>query len=100
MVVWAMSGYELVQGHFSPCGDHAGKWETSLLMHLDPGMQDLSVLPEDQSEKLVGVSNNGVQGSNAEFGRQATEAIIEAVKSRVNEFLANHDRYQGHGSPM
>jgi len=100
MVVWAMSGYELVQGQFTPCGDHAGKWETSLLMHLDPGMQDLDVLSKDGSEPLVGASNNGVQEANAEFGQQAADAIIEAVRLRVEDLLANSGRYQGHGSPM
>jgi creatinine amidohydrolase len=100
MVAWAMTGYELVQGQFDPCGDHAGKWETSLLMHLDPGMQDLTVLPKTREEKPIGASNNGVQDSTAEFGQQATQAIVRAVRGRVQEFLANHGRYQGHGSPM
>lgn len=100
MVVWAMTGYELVRGQFSPCGDHAGKWETSLLMHLDPGMQDLSLLPADPDEKPVGASNNGIREANAEFGRQATDAIVQAVRTRVDEFLKNTGAYQGHGSPM
>jgi creatinine amidohydrolase len=100
MIVWSMTGYELVQGQFTPCGDHAGKWETSLLMHLDPGMQDLSDVPEDQSERPIGASNNGIRESNAEFGKQATDAIIQAVRLRVEEFLTNLDCYQGHGSPM
>jgi len=100
MPVWTMSGYELVQGQFEPCGDHAGKWETSLLMHLDPGMQDLSMLPVDASIPFVGGSNNGAQESNAEFGRLATEAIITAVRPRVQEMLDHPERYQGHGSPM
>ena len=100
MAVWTMSGYELVREQFQPCGDHAGKWETSLLMHLDPGMQDLSLLPEDRNTSPIGASNNGVQDANPEFGRQATEAIIEVVRGRVAELLQNVDRYQGHGSPM
>lgn len=100
MVVWSITGYELVQGQFSPCGDHAGKWETSLLMHLDPGMQDLAALPESREEKLIGASNNGVQESTPEFGQQAADAILEVVRTRIEEFLTNQDRYQGHGSPM
>ena len=100
MLVWSMTGYELVTGQFEPCGDHAGKWETSLLMHLDPGMQDMGVLPKDRGEEPIGMSNNGVQDSSAEFGRKATSAIVKAVGARVGELLKNHDRYQGHGSPM
>lgn len=100
MITWAMTGYELVRGQFEPCGDHAGKWETSLLMYLDPGMQDLSLLPADRSIRPIGASNNGIQEANVEFGRQATEAIVAAVRARVNEFLQHPERYQGHGAPM
>jgi creatinine amidohydrolase len=100
MITWAMSGYELVQGRFQPCGDHAGKWETSLLMYLDPGMQDLCLLPTDREVRPIGASNNGVQDSSAEFGRVAIEAIVAAVRERVTEFLAHPERYRGHGSPM
>lgn len=100
MVTWAMSGYELVRGQFDPCGDHAGKWETSLLMHLDSGMQDLSLLPEDRSTPPVGASNNGVQDADAEFGCQAVAAIVARVGERVRDLLANWEGYQGHGSPM
>ncbi len=97
-ITWAMTGYELVQGQFTPCGDHAGKWETSLLMYLDSGMQDVSVL--DPGKPPIGASDDGIQESSAEFGRQAVEAIVTAVRTRVSEFLAHPERYQGHGSPM
>jgi creatinine amidohydrolase len=100
MITWVMSGYELVRGQFDPCGDHAGKWETSLLMALDPGMQDLSLLPKDPSQRPIGVSNNGVQQANAEFGRQAVVGIVEAVRQRVTGFLEHPEGYQGHGGPM
>jgi creatinine amidohydrolase len=101
MLVWSMTGFELVRGQFEPCGDHAGKWETSLLMYLNPGMQDLSVLPPKGSDAhIIGVTDNGVQDASAEFGRQAAEAIVEAVAERVKGFLENPTRYTGHGSPM
>lgn len=101
MLVWSMTGFEMVRGQFQPCGDHAGKWETSLLMYLDPGMQELSVLPpRDSGAHLIGASDNGVQDSNPAFGRQAAEAIVAAVERRVGEFLANPTHYTGHGSPM
>jgi len=100
LVCWAMSGYELVRGQFDACGDHAGKWETSLLMALDPGMQDLSLLPADRGVPPVGASNNGVQDANAEFGARAVEAIVAAVAARVGEFVAHPERWQGHGAPM
>ena len=91
MIVWAMSGYDLVKGQFEPCGDHAGKWETSLLMHLDPGMQNLSLLPKDKTMKPLGVSNNQPQDSSAQFGRKAVAAIVKAVKAKVEELLPKTD---------
>ena len=100
MITGAMSGYELVRGQFDPCGDHAGRWETSLLMYLDPGMQDPSTLPSDRSVNPIGAGNNGIQDSNVEFGRAAAEAIVAAVGKRVAEFLEDPEPYQGHGSPM
>ena len=100
MVTWAMTGYELVQGQFEPCGDHAGKWETSLLMHLDEGMQDLSLLPADRATPPVGISNNGVQDATPAFGAAAAAAIVARVGERVRDLLDNWDGYQGHGSPM
>ncbi|OGV39537.1 MAG: hypothetical protein A2X48_12940 [Lentisphaerae bacterium GWF2_49_21] len=100
MPVWVMSGYELVKEKFTPCGDHAGKWETSLLMYLDSGMQDLSLLPKNNEERPVGSSNNGVENSNAEFGQQAVDAIVEAVSKKVDYLMKNLKQYQGHGAPM
>ena len=100
MITWAMTGHELVKGKFVPCGDHAGKWETSLLMHLDPGMQDISVLHNGSNDKPIGASDNGIEDSTSEFGKEAVEAIIEAVSLKVSYFLENPDEFQDHGSPM
>ena len=69
-------------------------------MALHPGMQDLSLLPEDRSEQPTGASNNGVQDSTADFGRQAVEAIVDEVEKRVAAFLQNPAQHQGHGAPM
>ena len=100
MITWAMTGYELVRGRFSPCGDHAGKWETSLLMHLDPGMQDLSALSSDDGARPIGASDNGIDQSNAGFGKQAVDAIVDQVRRRVESFLQHPEQSQGHGSPV
>jgi len=101
-IAWAFTGYELLrdEGLFSPCGDHAGKWETSLLMALDPGMQDLATLPEDRGIAPVGASNNGVQDANAAWGRAAVDAIVGKVRTRVTDFLEHPERIGGHGAPM
>ncbi|MBU8901319.1 MAG: creatininase family protein [Victivallales bacterium] len=100
MITWAMTGYELVKGKFEPCGDHAGKWETSLLMYLDPGMQDISILRDNSDGKPIGATDNGIEDSTPEFGKEVVEAIVEAVDLKVSCFLKTPEEYQGHGSPM
>jgi creatinine amidohydrolase len=101
-ITWCWSGYELVRGdeRFPACGDHAGRWETSLLMALDPGMQDLSRVADAPDTKPIGASNNGVEQSSEEYGRTAAEAIVERVTARVAELLSDADKYRGHGAPM
>lgn len=99
-VVWAFSGYELVRDcGFDVCGDHAGKWETSLLMALDPGLTDVGIL-EGRDGPPIGASDNGILESNAEFGERAVAAIVERVEAKVRHLLENVDRYQGHGAPL
>ncbi len=99
-ITWAFTGCDLVRdAGLEVCGDHAGRWETSLLMALDPGMQDLAVF-EGRSEPPIGASDNGIIESSAEFGERAIDAIVERVGRRVNYLLQNHGRYQGHGAPL
>ena len=101
MLVWPFTGYELVRERFSPAGDHAGKWETSLMMALDPkGNTDLSFLPEDRSQPPIGASNNGVQDSSAEWGEQAIKAIVQEAGKRVRYLLEHQGHMQGHGAPI
>ena len=99
MVTWAFSGYELVQDEgFDVCGDHAGKWETSLLMALDPGMQNLAPLG-DGSIPPIGASNNGIQDASPEFGECASAAIVRRVGEVVGHLLERPEAYRGHGCP-
>jgi len=99
-LTWAFTGYELVRdAGFEVCGDHAGRWETSLLMTLDPGMQDLSVLG-DRTSPPIGASDNGILESSGEFGEQAIAAIVARVDSIVSHLLDRFDEYQGHGCPI
>ena len=97
--VWALCEPEL-SGEVEVGADHAGKWETSLLMYLDPGMQDLSLLPQDRTQSPIGTSNNGVQDANAAFWQRAVKAIVEAVRERVTVFLNEPGRVPGHGAPV
>ncbi len=99
-LVWAFTGYELVQdAGFDVCGDHAGKWETSMLMALDPGMQDLDVL-RASDKPPIGASNNNILESTPEFGERAVEAIVNKVDRVIRELLQNSAKYAGHGAPI
>lgn len=99
MLVWCFTGYELVRDRFSPAGDHAGKWETSMLLALDPGLTDLSRLPP-KGAKLVGTSDNGVREASAAWGEEIIAAIVEHVDEKVRYLLDNHGRLWGHGAPL
>ena len=68
-------------------GDHAGKWETSLLMHLEPGLTDLSRLPDDRSIPPVGVGGEDPRDATPEFGQAAVEAVVERMSQQAARLL-------------
>jgi creatinine amidohydrolase len=97
-IPWVFTGYELVQDRYHGAGDHAGHWETSLLMALEPGLVDLGELPSDPAEPLVGVSSpQPVQASTAAFGEEAVQEIVERVLIQVRSRLKERDKYLAHG---
>lgn len=98
---WAFTGYELVQDEFPTAGDHAGFWETSLMLALDPSLSDLSELPANPSEKPVGVlTNEPVQQASAAYGEKAIALIVQRAVEQVQKRLKNPASYYGHGLPL
>ncbi|MBN1351486.1 creatininase family protein [candidate division KSB1 bacterium] len=97
-VMWAFTGYELVKDIFPFAGDHGGKWETSMIMALEPGLTDLSALSAAPGAAPVGISDNGVEESSAEEGEKFIAAIVESASDRVTDMLQNFDAYLGHGA--
>lgn len=97
-ITWAFTGYDLVTDQFAEGGDHAGFWETSLLMALVPGLVDLDELPADPGAQLVGVhSKRPVQESSADFGERAVRAIVERATAEVRDRLDHPQAYYPHG---
>jgi len=97
-IAWAFTGHELVQDVYPAAGDHAGYWETSLLLALCPGLVDMSELPRDRSVRPVAVlSNEPVQEASAEFGEKAVALIVERAVAQVRDRLENPQAYYGHG---
>jgi len=97
-IAWTFTGYELVQDVFPTAGDHAGYWETSLMLALEPDLPDLDLLPADRSANLVGVhTTEPVQDASAEFGEQAIKLMVERVTAQVRDRLDNAEAYYSHG---
>lgn len=84
--VVAVTGYELVRDAIPDAGDHAGKWETSLLMVLRPECVDMSKLPSDPNEPLVGVSNDARRAS-AEYGQRGVELVVQRIVEKAKAAL-------------
>lgn len=76
-------------------GDHAGAYETALMMHYYPETVDLSLLPKDRP---LTVDEDGIGGEDprekatAEYGKWLAETIVnrlaEKVTNALNKFKA------------
>lgn len=97
-IPWVFIGCELVQEELPGAGDHAGFWETSLMLALEPGLVDMTQLPHSKEElPLAVLSNQPVQEANAEFGEHAVQLIVQHVTREVRARLENPGAYMGHG---
>lgn len=98
MITWAFTGYELVRDEFPEAGDHAGFWETSLLLALVPELADLNELPADPQDKPVGViTSRPIREAAAEYGEQAIRLIVERATRQIGTRLRNPQLYYEHG---
>ena len=67
-------------------GDHTAKWETSILMHLRPGLVDIERLDE-------GTATEGIYGedprrsASSYLGARVVERIVAHLSCKVAEFL-------------
>ncbi len=81
---WGTSGFELVRDEHPNIGDHAGAWETSLMMATHPDLVDLSQLPEAPDASLIGVSGRDPrEHASAELGEEGIAVIVEAITART-----------------
>jgi len=86
--VWTIIGYEIVRDVISDAGDHAGKWETSLLIALRPECVDMSRLADDKSIPLVGVMGTDPRGTaSKEFGEFAVNLLIDRIVAQTHKLL-------------
>ena len=97
MLAWATVDFLHLMDKYSFAGDHAGGWETSHCLAIDPALVDLTTL-KPKGEKLVGAFGlMEPQDATAEFGEkifcEATEIIVKETLHRLN----NKQVYQKHG---
>jgi creatinine amidohydrolase/Fe(II)-dependent formamide hydrolase-like protein len=86
--IWALADYEPVTD-LEYRGDHAAKWETSILMYLRPDLVEMDTLPQDLDVKLWGVGGLDPRvHASPEVGRTICEAIIDRVGRRALDLLA------------
>ena len=88
--VWAFTDYEPVLDD-GIRGDHAGKNETSLLLHLRPGLTDLSRLPpgEDIDLKALGIGGEDPREATTERGEEMARLVVRRVAEGVAQRLAD-----------
>lgn len=69
--------------------DHAAKWETSVLWHVDPDLVDLTKVRSDlelEAQGILGV--NPVDTASAELGAAAFDEIVDTISERALGLLA------------
>lgn len=92
MKVWAFPEYVVRPEGADPPPDHAGKYETSLLMHLRPDLVDLAELPAEGevvgNGPRMGIHGHDPREASAEIGARVAEEIVAAIAAGVRERLA------------
>lgn len=86
--VLATNDWENARTQYNWAGDHAGKWETTLMMGLHPDRVDMSELPAPP-EKLTATGGIDPRGEASELlGRECLTVIIDTLQGRVWELMA------------
>jgi creatinine amidohydrolase len=101
---YPVDGYMMMEGDLTNFGehlmDHAGHWETSILMYLYPDCIDMDQIRSVKLKKINPESNKwtdpGIEGrdprhgvANKELGRRLVEGISEAIGRKASELLSN-----------
>ena len=89
MRVWAFPEYEVILAD-GYSGDHAGGYETSLLMRYTPELVDLSQIPEGEMDhKALGIGGTDPrETASAEHGAELAAVIVKRVTEGVARRLA------------
>jgi creatinine amidohydrolase len=80
------------------CGDHAARWETSILMELRPELVDRARLDELKGLRGFDLVKKGIQGRNpgdaasAETGRAVVAEMVDNFAAMAEKMLVSHSR--------
>jgi creatinine amidohydrolase len=80
------------------CGDHAAKWETSILMELRPELVNREKLEEIKGLRGFALWKHGIQGRNPgdaasrETGRAVVEEMVENFSVMARKMLLSRDQ--------
>jgi creatinine amidohydrolase/Fe(II)-dependent formamide hydrolase-like protein len=90
MKVWALPEYVLRPTQTDPVPDHAGQYETALMMFLRPELVDIGELPAEGSVISTAPGGFGISGDDprqatAEIGRRLAEEIVGGIVAGVRE---------------
>ena len=102
--IWALPEHEAYPGEFR--GDHAAKWETSILMALRPELVDLAQLVGAEEPSAPDATHNleemnapgplhGILGENPrrharrELGAETVDRVVDTLATWVEEALAD-----------
>jgi creatinine amidohydrolase len=71
-------------------GDHAGRNETSLLMHYRPDLVDITNLPAEGeiAHEIYGVSGDDPRQATPEHGKMLAELFVEQAAPKIRELIA------------
>jgi creatinine amidohydrolase len=86
IVIWAFADFEPVTD-LGYTGDHAAKWETSLMWHLRPELVDIERLPENYSEAWGLWGEDPRVHASPDLGREVADEIVERIGQRARELL-------------
>ena len=83
--VWALAEYELSDA-VEVGRDHAGKWETSLMVALHPELVKMERCPDPDTGQFLWTNETALEAS-AELGRETVEYIVDQLGEGARRLL-------------
>ena len=97
MIGWTFTGPELIPEIVPDGGDHAGFYETSMMLGICPEVVDMSRLPPGTEKPTGTLTARPIQEADAQLGRKAVDQIVARVIAAVRDRLDNSRAYYPHG---